>query len=289
MGIGIVFNKKIDIELAGEGVAPISIICPDSGRKPSIEINGTYDASDVINDFTVRITNFYISGLSSYTRIRVSAGYMNGRTLCAEGDISFSYIESPGPDRVTVLCCKIGDATAWTNRFINISFSNPVTIQELIQKISDSLGFGTPNIDTSLRSQTLPYFFHTGRASGALHYLTELLPKVNITTANNRISVWTPAKGDDRSAQANSRSFLLQNLTTPPAITGNTANVVAPWTPDVRPGDYVTFPTRTYSQDYAAAQAGTVGETCTIQVQTMNFRFATTEDANEMQLEGIIC
>lgn len=287
--MGLIFNKKIDIELMGEGVAPISIICPDSGRKPSIEINGTYDASDVINDFTVRLTNFYIQGLSSYTRIRVSAGYMNGRTLCAEGEISFAYTESPGPDRVTVLCCKIGDSTAWTTRFISISFSNPVTVQELVQKISDSLGFGTPNIDLELRGNTLPYFFHTGRASGALHYLGELLPRTNITVANNRISVWAPSKGENRTGLENSRSFLLPNLITPPAITGTTANVVAPWTPDVRPGDYVTFPTRFFSQDYTAAQAGTVGETCTIQVQTMNFRFATTEDANEMQLEGIIC
>lgn len=285
--MGIIFNKKIDIDLMGEGVSPVSIICPDSGRKPSIEISGTYDASDVINDFTVRITNFYIQGLSNYTRIRVSAGYMNNRTLCAEGEISFAYTESPGPDRVTVLCCKIGDSSAWTGRFLSVAFSAPVTIQEVIQKISDSLGFGTPNIDQQIKATTLPYFFHTGRASGALHYLSELLPGTNITVANNRISVWVPGQGKE--GQENSRSFLLQNLITPPAITGNAANVVAPWTPDIRPGDYVTFPTRFFSQDYAAAQAGTVGETCTIQVQTMTFKFATTEDSNEMQLEGIIC
>lgn len=285
--MGLAFGRRINVEFSGDGMSPILINCPATGIKPDIEIQGVYNQSDTVNEFTVRIKNLYVSGLSDYSRIRVWAGYRDKMVLCFEGEASFVFTESPGPDRVTVISCRLGDFNAWTSKYVNISYGQPVRLLDILKSLSDTLGFGTPIIDPHLVMQTLPFFYHIGRASGAVHYLTELMPDVSITCQNNRLTAW---KTDNKDAVGlrGTRTFYLNNLSTTPAITGKSVTISSPWNPDVRPGDYVFFPTKFYSQDLAAAESNSIGDMAAMQVLVMNFHFSTVDDANEMQLEGIL-
>ena len=288
--MGLAFGRRINIEFSGDGMSPITINCPATGIKPDIEIQGVYNQSDTMNDFSIRIKNLYVSGLSDYSRIKVWAGYRDKMVLCVEGEVSFMYTETPGPDRVTVVSCRLGDFNAWTSKYVNLSYGQPVRLLDILKSLSDALGFGSPIIDPKLVLQTLPFFFHIGRASGAVHYLTELMPDVSITCQNNRLTAWKQkhegdSKTDGSTSLTGTRTFYINNLTTPPAIMGNSVTISAPWMPDLRPGDYVYFPTTFYSRDYAAMDVGEMGF---MQVLVMNFHFSTVSDVNEMQLEGVI-
>jgi hypothetical protein len=73
------YNRVIDLTLYTSDNKMVAIKCPEHGRKPAIEINGTFYDNGTLPAFNVTIKNLYLDIKDqNYTRLRVKAGYVDG-------------------------------------------------------------------------------------------------------------------------------------------------------------------------------------------------------------------
>lgn len=274
MGIRQYYNKLIDVELIDTAAKTSTFIrCPKTGRKPQIEISGTLMPMDLVNSFEVRITNFYPDDVSkNYQAVRVYAGYENDKSAVFEGSIVAMYTESPGPDRVTVIFCNTASMGSWSDITVQLSLDPGFTVAQAVTKIAQALNFNVQlGKDAETKTSEIRWDYN-GSARQALTELEKYFPNTQIVINNNRITVDMP--GTVR------KTYRLPYLNTPAQFTASGCTLMAPWDPNIKPMDLVTFPMGTYK----TAQAAVVNST--IQVQTIAFNFDTAGGTNTMTITG---
>ena len=274
------YNRIIDIYLNTKQGKQVEIKTPRYGRKPQISISGKLGMERNASEFDLRITNLYSDAiLSGLTSIEVFAGYADNLSFALSGSVQNVYTENPAPDKVTVIQCVTAEYDTWLNKTSKIEFHSSFSVKEFADKVSSALGFDSAIIDSDIAGETFNApFAHNGRIIDAIG---KFIKGINIndlciTPQNKRLRIFR--------ASANGKVYsavhTLNLLSQAPQFSGGVVNLVAPWTPTVKPGDLVMFPAEIAKTSIGALQYNKAV------VDTVNFSFSTIGEDNQMTILG---
>lgn len=261
-----------------------NIICPLTGRKPNIEIQGQISTDNILPSFNIKIKNLYFENLSQqYGNIRVEAGYRNQVKVAFTGSIISIFPEEPSPEGTVVIQCIGGNMEHWLDEYININLPERFTLKEAITTLTQKLQLESPDIDISVvaKSSNVPLQIQA-KATTIINELKRIFSDVEIIAYSNKISVW-PKK-----AQPMKLPRELNYLSAPPQlIAGEDKNalawITAPWDPNLRPGDLVKINQNVFSIKNTLAKPSDTG---TYVIQTIDFHFSTVGKINRMTILG---
>ncbi|MBP5792295.1 MAG: hypothetical protein J6W46_01450 [Spirochaetaceae bacterium] len=268
-------------------ITPIKkIICPRHGRKPDIEINGTFTSRSFLQAFNITIKNLYLDlQTEQYERVKVTAGY-EGNTIDIEGTILTMYQEAPGPDGKTVIQCQLGKLQDWLDATVDIYFEAGTSIMDVLAKIQTALKVTNKIAGKKAGALVLKQpMSHLGTARDAMDKLAQMFKeeKLNVFLRNN--TVYAECLGDGDIVEPK----VLKYMSGPPQPNTGGSNgtyyntVTAPWMPDLNLFDKLTIPSRVYMKNFGIV--GT-GSTQNIQVTSLQFYFGTTGSVNSMTVQG---
>lgn len=275
--ITLTFKSKI----AGVG---FSIKCPETGRKPDISISGTMEQTDNGQNFVIRVKNLYTANIqSNYNEVEVRCGYANKPLVAFTGAITNVYLETPGPDRVTVIQCTTVKFDDWINTHCNIHLNSNFTLQNVLALIERKLNFKPSVIDSALLTATSrARLDFTGTANNALHNLREYFPDVFFFVKDNQIHAYKQA-GETKV------KHYLKYVSSAPQVSGDHLTISAPWDPEIKPGDCVEFVTKFYKKANALQDAVSFlnnQSKITVWVASIAFSFGTVDGNNNMTLNA---
>ena len=270
------FNRLIDIKIKTAN-SIINIVTPrKKGIKPFIEISGTLTPASVCTNIEVRIYNLYKADILPGAEIEISAGYEGNMSAGIKGQVMMCYTDTPAPDKITTIFCSTGYFVDWLTKTIDLHLPQNYTLDNAIQQITQALGFESYEIDPALISKmSIAPLNHNGLCSTAIDEVKKAFPDVNISIVGKKLRVY---KTDEK--QTAVVLHTLTCLTQPPQFSGAAVNLVAPWEPMVKCGDYVTFPTQYATTDLTNITFATA------RVDTLQFHFSTVGSANEMVISG---
>lgn len=284
------FNRIIDVSLMGSSGTNYvkTIICPKYGRKPSIEINGTFNADMELPSFNLTIMNLHLDLTNEeYTKIKVSCGY-EGNTVTIEGSILMIYPESPGPEGKTVIQCQLGSMSDWLSATVQLNFEAGSALTDILNTIKTKLNASQVFIGTSAKTLNLAQpFMHDGSAREAIAKLVKIFEKDNLAIfmRDTTLCAVCLTKGDSIA------THVLKYISAPPQPNAGDergryyTTITAPWIPKLRVGDLLQVPSKVYMKNYGSV--GT-GSTQNIQVTNISFHFGTTGSTNSMTVQGFI-
>ena len=291
------FNRFINVTLLGKDGTFI-INTPMYGRKPEVELHGMLMASDFAKDFEVRVINLYSEvDLSLFNRINVSAGYFNKPELFIEGSISVLYTEQPGPDRVTVIKCFIGNVEQILNATCDIKMPAGSTLQVILKTLTDAINqalvpgttntmptrWKDPNIEPSVAGLVCGSpLSHNGSVKDLFPLLKQIFPTVDIVFGNNQLVAFDP-----KLPPTKGNIVMIKHLMSPVSYTAGHAVVTAPWEPSLKPGDLMFIPPQFRTMGVKEATATQIKELKPIwRVISVQFDFSTTGSQNKMIVTG---
>ena len=268
-------------------ITPIKkIICPRHGRKPSIEINGTFLSRSYLKAFNITVKNLYLDlQTEQYERVKVTAGY-EGNTIDIEGTILTMYQEAPGPDGKTVIQCQLGKLQDWLDATVDLTYDAGTSIATVLNAIQKALKVTKTIMGEKAGALTLKQMFmYQGSARGAMDKLADIFKaeKLCVFLRNNTLYAECLADGDIVEPK------ILRYMSGPPQPnTGGSDGtyyntITAPWMPDLNLFDKLTIPSRVYMKNFGIV--GT-GATQNIQVTSLQFHFGTTGSVNSMTVQG---
>jgi hypothetical protein len=293
------FNRIIDVSFLGSARRysgselllqnfQKSIVCPRHGRKPDIEINGTFTTREYLPVFNLTIKNLYLDlQREPYARIKVRCGYA-GNTIDIEGSILTMYQESPGPEGRTVIQCQQGNMKDWLESTVQLNYLPGTPIIQVLEALKSKLN--ASKLRTGTKASTLVLkepFMHDGSARDAMAKLDRMFEDDKLATFMRGETLCAICLAtSDRVAEER-----LDYLSAPPqANAGSTAGtfyttVTAPWMPKLQIGDILEIPSRVYIRNFGLV--GT-GRTQKIQVTAISFNFGTTGGTNRMTVQGFM-
>jgi hypothetical protein len=271
------FNKLINLKIQTKSGQAFEIVTPTKGIKPQIEISGNLTMEGYTHNFEVRLTNFYSDSIDDeVSEIIVTAGYEGEMSAGIYGAVQNVYTDTPGPDKVTVLSCVSANYDAWVNNTINMKLKAGYKLEDAITQVSQALGYNKAIIDASVSSLTSAAPLEiNGRCTEAIAKIKTAFPGVSIIVDGKKLRVF-PTEAQQSSVIVHDLKLLSQA----PQYSGGSVNIVAPWNPMIKPGDYVHFPNKIRQQSLGAIT------TDTAMVNTIQFHFATNTDDNEMVITG---
>ena len=295
------FNRFINVMLYGAD-GTFVIKTPEAGRKPEVSVHGLLMSSDYAKDFEIRVTNLYSEvDLSLFNRISVTAGYYGRTSMSLDGSISVLYTEQPGPDRVTVIKCFIGNAEQIINATCNIELPAGSTLKVILDEITNSMNravvpestnaiktiWREPQIDPALAGLVCnSKLSHNGTVKDLMPLLKQIFPGVYIVFENNQLVAYDP-----EIPYGSGKLVPVTNIQSPPSYTAGHVIVTAPWEPSLKPGDVMSLPAsiRTMGVREASAtmRAARKGLKKLWRVISVQFDFSTTGNQNKMIVTGV--
>ena len=271
------FNKLINLKIQTKSGQAFEIVTPTKGIKPQIEISGNLTMEGYTHNFEVRLTNFYSDSIDDeVSEIIVTAGYEGEMSAGIYGAVQNVYTDTPGPDKVTVLSCVSANDDAWVNNTINMKLKAGYKLEDAITQVSQALGYNKAIIDASVSSLTSAAPLEiNGRCTEAIAKIKTAFQGVSIIVDGKKLRVF-PTEAQQSSVIVHDLKLLSQA----PQYSGGSVNIVAPWNPMIKPGDYIHFPNKIRQQSLGAIT------TDTAMVNTIQFHFATNTDDNEMVITG---
>ena len=271
------FNKLINLKIQTKSGQAFEIVTPTKGIKPQIEISGNLTMEGYTHNFEVRLTNFYSDSIDDeVSEIIVTAGYEGEMSAGIYGAVQNVYTDTPGPDKVTVLSCVSANYDAWVNNTINMKLKAGYKLEDAITQVSQALGYNKAIIDASVSSLTSAAPLEiNGRCTEAIAKIKTAFQGVSIIVDGKKLRVF-PTEAQQSSVIVHDLKLLSQA----PQYSGGSVNIVAPWNPMIKPGDYIHFPNKIRQQSLGAIT------TDTAMVNTIQFHFATNTDDNEMVITG---
>lgn len=292
------FNRIIDISFEannngamtpGEFVRPTSIICPRRGRKPTIEINGTFTTKNYMPTFNLTVKNLYLDLQGKqYSKVKIRAGY-EGQLVPIEGNILTMYQEQPGPEGRTVIQCMYGNVQQWLDTMVDLQFDKGAKLTDVLEAVKAKLGASEVKYGEKARALTLKEPLQkNGTAREVLDVLKKRFEEERLALfiRGTMICAICLTEGDKIGTHK------LQYMSAPPQEnTGDEAGayyttITAPWMPELAIGDILEIPARVYIRNF-----GTVGgaaKTQKIQVTALSFHFGTTGTTNSMTVQGFM-
>lgn len=283
------FNRIINLTFYKKSGIPVTIKCPLKGRKPAIEISGSFTTAGYLPAFNVTIKNLYMNLQDQqYTRLKVEAGY-EGDTVTFEGVILTMYQQEPGPEGSTVIQCQQGQLQNYLDATVQMDYMPGTPIALLLAEIAGNLG--VYGVHTGIKAGGLVLkdrFQYDGTARGAMAKLEAefkdealcVYPRDNILCA---ICI---AHGDFVKAH------VLQYMSAPPQENVGDASgtyyttITAPWEPKLQKGDLLIIPSKVYVRNFTVV--GGVSKTQKIEVTSLSFHFGTTGGTNSMTVQGFV-
>lgn len=265
-----------------------SIVCARHGRKPDIEITGTFTTTDYLPVFNIRIKNLYLElQKEQYAKIKVRCGY-EGNLIPIEGTILTMYQESPGPEGRTVIQCQLGNLKDWLESTVDLNFDKGTAITDVLDAIKGKLNVKQTHYGNQARALNLKEkFMHNGSAREAMAKLAKMFEEERLAVFMRTDMLVAICLSTEDSVGEET----LQYMSAPPQPnTGDEAGtyyttITAPWMPKLQVGDILIIPSRVYMRNYGIA--GT-GKTQKIQVTNINFHFGTTGSTNSMTVQGFM-
>lgn len=269
------YNKIIDLTFK-TGNKSFSIKTPRNGVKPLIEISGELTGKSNVTNLNIEITNFYCDEIEDISYVEISAGYEGKVIAGITAQVQNVYTASTGPDKVTTINCLTGNYTALMDKWINLKMKAGFTLQDVLDQVSNKLGFETPLIDSSIKTKTSEVpLYHNGLCNSCLHAIKEVFTDINIIIEGSRLKCY-PVGKELKSVVTHE----LPLLTQAPQYTGGAVNINTLWNPMVKCGEYVHFPTEIKKKSIGSLI------TDTAMVNLIQFRFSTGSDTNEMILSA---
>lgn len=245
---GTIYDKIINVTFFSNNIQnpKKTLITPNQGFKPSINLNGMIIANSFFCNIELRIKNAFIDfDFGPYQSVSIDAGYAGDLIYSGlSGQITQAYVETPGPDGVTVFIVKITYQGILEN-YIDFEFDGPGTFEQILNKfISDmnsslnSLGI-TSNytifIPTELRSKQFQSNIHiSGSISNTLVKIVEEYMQCFWSINGQSIVVF------NKQFVSNKNIFEITRVTTTPRSTApGHISFTAPWLPNLRPGDCI--------------------------------------------------
>lgn len=284
------FNRIINLTLYTDLGLPFEIKCPTKGRKPNIEINGSFVNQSEMQAFNITIKNLYLNLITqNYVRVRVQAGY-EGNMVAFEGRIFSLYQESPGPEGSTVIQCKYGKIEDFIDGMVQVNYAPGALLRNVLLEISKKIQ--TTGVHTGLAAGALVLkepLQYDGSARGLINRLQQLYAdeELSIFVRGNELCAISEKGGDFVNA------YTLQYLSAPPQPSAGGQDgtaymtLTAPWDPRYRRGDLLTVPARVYMKNLTLVNSQN-NKTQTILITALSFHFATTGSANSMTVQGPI-
>ena len=280
------FNRIIDLTFYTSAGGKKVIRCPRRGRKPDIEINGTYKSDGYLGQYNITVKNLYFDlQTEQYAKIEVEAGY-EGNTVTITGTILTMYQESPGPDGRTVIQCQWGNMQNWLDATVQLNYEPGTSITEILKAIQAKLGLSQtkPGVKASSLITKEP-FMYDGSARGALRKLEEMYGEENLVLFVRKTTLYAMclASGDFAGIK------VMEYMSAPPQPnTGGSdgtyyTTVTGPWMPDLQMFDRLIIPQRIYIRNFNVVENS---KTQTIQVTGLSFHFGTCGSVNTMTVQG---
>lgn len=284
------FNRIIDFVLLTDTDQVLyEFKCPRHGRKPAIEITGSYAANSTLREFNITIKNLYITLPSEqYLKIKLYVGYADNN-IEIEGTVLSMYQEAPGPDGRTVIQCQAGGKfSQWLDSTGDFAYDQGTKLEEVLNALKTKLGAFDVNMAKNAKELSLPSRFdHTGTVREAIEKLNTLFEdkKLHIFLRNETLCA----------ILYNTKSYIAQHkleyISAPPQPSAGGADgtyyvtVTAPWLPQLNIGDLLEVPQKTYMR-YMTTVNTSAKATQFIQVTTMSIHFGTTGGVNSMTVQG---
>lgn len=293
--INLTLNKMDRVQYVGSMLQNVSfkptiIRCPLRGRKPKIEINGSWATDVDLKAFNVTVQNLYLDILrDQYSSIEVEVGY-EGNTKVIKGDIITMYQESPGPEGKTVIQCVYGQMQDWLDATISLTYEAGTPLVMVLEAIKQKVGMkivmpgamaSTLNLKVKMQ--------HSGTAREAINYLNQQFQdnKLAIVPIGHELRAICLAEGDTIGLPKE-----LRYISAPPQENAGGdegsfyTTITAPWMPDLKIGDQLVIPSRVYIRNYATV--GNISKKQTIQVTGISFHFGTVGNINSMTVQGFL-
>ena len=286
------FNRIINLSfLVNKGgdkgeykkISNLDIKCPLRGRKPSIEITGSFSPDDCLPPFNVTVKNLYMDiPESQYPQIEVEAGYENSLQTF-RGTILSMYQESPGPESTTVIQCYTGTTKTWLDEIVTLQLDEGFKLTDALQKIADSMGLRTVYSDSVKQMVSKTSIQFEGKPQDAIAKLKTMfsVEKLIVTVRTDELRAYS--QNDTKGLN----DVELKFLSSPPQQAAGSngivyATLVAPWIPTLRPGDKVTYNAWQFMKAFSVSKQ----EKASIIVNSIQFHFGTTGSVNQMTIQG---
>lgn len=239
-------SGKIEGNALGQGglvdsMTDTVIRTPLTGMKPNITIKGTFLPSYGLASPEIRITNFYPDrDLNDYKYIMVEAGYIGSMsTAFIANMLEFSpFVEKPSPDGILAILCAIGDYERVVSTTLSKTWEVGSSVRAMLQIIAGELGlyldFNVP--DVALEEKVIV----AGRIVDLIPKLKDILPDAIITLDSNRLRIYTTQQGTTVRFKPSHISMATKK--------GQALTIIAPWIPELRPGDILELEPAFYKQ-----------------------------------------
>lgn len=286
------FNRIINLyflDSNGNVLPNKTILCPLHGRKPNIEINGSFTQAAELGAFNIKVKNLYMDLTeSAYAGIRVEAGY-EGNLISFQGSIFNMYQESPSPEGSIIIQCQIGKIyDKWVGKSLSLHISKGQKLYDVLSNIASVLGLSVsvaPSLQTLTVNQDL---YLDGSILGAVQKLKQMFSTQDlvIKARENILHAWSLK--DAAGAVPRKIDYLSAPIQATAGGENGAYNVTlsARWEPQLEIGDLLMYPSKSYVkfgvQVNSAAEQG-YGR---IHVYNIQFQFGTVGSANNMIVRG---
>jgi len=305
MSENLLYDRFVDIVLTDINGKSVSILTPTTGRKPEVQISGQILMSPVLSNINVRIVNFYSPvPLGDYVSIDITAGYRNnslasttisgalntsGGSASIQGmGVGWAYQETPSPDGVTNFVMILGDYDNWTANVGDYKATSGTSIIQILTDISTKLSltanFG-PGFDNINWQSNVP-FQPSGKLKDIILQTCRGFNKnfVYRIEGKNIYFFWQYTGIQTIALQAKSITY----ISSPPKRNGpSSISFVAPWRPDIRPGDLIKIDPVYAKMNFGGSFTTGVTEAIYV-VNTIDFDFSTVGGTNSMRVEALV-
>jgi hypothetical protein len=245
---GTLYDKIINVTFFSNNIQlpKKTLITPSFGFRPSINISGMIIANSFFCNIELRIKNAFIDfDYAPYNSVSIDAGYSGDLFYSGmSGQITQAYIETPGPDGVTVFMIKITYQGILEN-YINFEFTGPGTFNQVLNKfVSDmnselsSIGIQsnyTIYVPNELGIKQIQSNIHlSGSMSNVLVKIVEEYMQSFWSVNAQSIVVF------NKQFISSKNLFEINRVTSTPRSTApGHISFTSPWLPNLRPGDCI--------------------------------------------------
>jgi hypothetical protein len=326
----LLFDRFVDLSLYHKGDTVATLVTPLTGRKPDIHISGSILPSPVIASMNIRLVNFYSPvPLSYYTGITINAGYRSSsiaknsiKGALNDMSVGWAYQETPGPDGITNFTFMLGDYDSWTGSWVNVSFSAGTYLNLVFSTIcsqaqgvmspSDAMALNgnyapvtvhnvttlQPSLGPGIAGMKLPSSFqYNGPMKDALSSIIGMFEglgyKMTMMVVGTQLRIFFPTTGwQPNGPNGQPTPKVVSYLSSPPKVEAGKISFVAPWRPDIVPGDVIALDPIFAKTTFGGSITTTIAQgpnsgMALFTVLNEEFDFSTVGDTNTMRVEAL--
>jgi hypothetical protein len=264
------------IQATGMSIAASTVATPLTGIKPAISISGQFHNKSEANNIILNLTNFYADAdLTSYSYVKIIAGYIHGVKTEFRGHILHCYPSAPPPDSVMTFEVLLGDVELYYTETVNSNYPIKTPLEFIFGDIATAMDLELQyNYDITKGARTLVPVAINGLSTVRefILKLKEMYPGLVVKFDTQNLYV------ADRMSSYGIIHRLKYISSAKKDAAGFTIEAV--WNPLVMPWDYIEANPVYYAQSFGGQNiTGNV-----FRVITVDFSFSTIGNDNNMSV-----